>query len=91
MPPPSPQSSIGARDRRHAHGVAAAAAASTAWMDTVFGDEGAARARGGLDLLVGAPISPRTRSSTAGASDRRKLHSRQPKLSGKVRTSECSV
>ena len=36
----------------------------------------------------GADASSRTRSSTAGASERRKLASRQPKLSGNVRSSE---
>ena len=52
---------------------------------------GTASCRGARPRSSGASASSRTRSTTPGASERRKLASRQPKLSGKVSISEWRV
>jgi hypothetical protein len=90
MPPPSPHSSIG---RVVAVTVTCPPSpwASITCTETVFGDDGTAAWAAASICSGEAPTSARTRSRTAGASDSRKVHSSQPKLSPNVRTSECSV
>jgi hypothetical protein len=59
--------------------------------ETVWFDGGAASRAAAATSSAGGPISARRRSSTAGASDRRKLACRQPKLGPNVASSECRV
>ena len=63
----------------------------TTCTDTVLPDDGTASAAAAAMASSSAPTRLFTRSSTAGASDSRNEQSVQPKLSPKVRTSECRV
>ena len=89
-PPPRPHSSIGSVIAVTVTAPVGPPASITC-TDTVLVEEGTAAAAAAAICSSEAPARPRTRSSTAGASDSRKLDSVQPKLSAKVRTSECSV
>ncbi len=63
----------------------------TKCTETVWAEAGAASRAACATSSSEAPTSSLSRASSAGASDSRKLASRQPKLSRNVASSECSV
>ena len=90
MPPPRPQRSCGCVTLR-ARTVRSPRVTSQRWTETVVADGGDAERAASAIRSSLAPARSLRLSSTFGGSESAKVTFLAPKLSPKVRTSECSV